>query len=115
MMADNIGEFTILLVDDRPENNLLLQEILEQDNRQFLAANSGNEALKIVLRNPQIGLIMLDVQMPEMDGFEMAHILQSNTKTRHISIVFVTAINKSDQYVLQGYGEGAIDYLQKPL
>jgi two-component system sensor histidine kinase/response regulator len=107
--------FTILLVDDRQENNLLLQEILEKDNRVFLTASSGNEALKITLKNPQIGLIMLDVQMPEMDGFEVARILKSNPKTKDIAIIFVTAINKEEQYVMKGFGEGAVDYLQKPL
>jgi two-component system, sensor histidine kinase and response regulator len=108
-------EFTILLVDDKPENLVLLHEVLEKDGRRFITAGSGNEALKIVLKNNQIGLIMLDVQMPEMDGFEVARILQSNSKTRGISIIFVTAINKEEQYVLQGFNEGAVDYLQKPL
>lgn len=107
--------FTILLVDDRVENNILLQEILEKENRVFITANSGNEALKLVLKNPQVGLIMLDVQMPDMDGFEVAKILKSNQKTQDIAIIFVTAINKDEQYVLKGFGEGAVDYLQKPL
>jgi two-component system sensor histidine kinase/response regulator len=108
-------DFTVLLVDDRPENLLLLQEILEKDNRKFITASSGNEALKIVWKNPAIGLIMLDVQMPEMDGFEVARMLKSNAKTRDIAIIFVTAISKDEQYVMQGFGEGAVDYLQKPL
>lgn len=108
-------QFTILLVDDRPENNLLLEEVLEKENRQFLKANSGNEALKILLKNPDIGLVMLDVQMPDMDGFEVAGILKSNPKTRDVAIIFVTAINKEEQYVLKGFEEGAVDYLQKPL
>jgi two-component system sensor histidine kinase/response regulator len=107
--------FSILLVDDRPENNILLEELLEKENRRFLKASSGNEALRLCLKNPDIGLIMLDVQMPEMDGFEVARILKSNAKTRDIAIIFVTAINKEDQYVLQGFDEGAVDYLQKPL
>lgn len=114
-MQANLPKFTILLVDDRPENNLLLQEVLEADNRTFITASSGNEALKICLKNPDIGLIMLDVQMPEMDGFEVARILKSNAKTRDIAIIFVTAINKEEQYVLKGFSEGAVDYLQKPL
>ena len=108
-------EFTVLLVDDRPQNNVLLKEILEKENRKFITATSGNEALKIVLKNPDIGLIMLDVQMPDMDGFEVARMLQSNSKTRDMAIIFVTAINKDEQYVMQGFGEGAVDYLQKPL
>lgn len=106
---------TILLVDDREENLVSLEMILEADNRTFLKAQSGNEALKILLKNNDIGLIMLDVQMPDMDGFEVARILKSNPKTRDISIIFVTAINKEEQYVLKGFEEGAVDYLQKPL
>lgn len=108
-------EFIVLLVDDRPENNILLEELLEKPNRKFIKASSGNEALKIALKTLDIGLIMLDVQMPEMDGFEVARILKSNTKTKNKAIIFVTAINKEEQYVLQGFEEGAVDYLQKPL
>lgn len=114
-MVNTTREFELLLVDDRPENNLLLEEILKQENRKFTTASSGNEALKIVLKNPGIGLVMLDVQMPGMDGFEVARILKSNVKTKDIAIIFVTAINKEEQYVLQGFEEGAVDYLQKPL
>jgi len=115
MNVNSTREFIILLVDDRPENNILLGEILEKENRKFLTASSGNEALRICLKSPNLGLIMLDVQMPEMDGFEVAKILKSNAKTKDIAIIFVTAINKEEQYVLQGFGEGAVDYLQKPL
>jgi two-component system, sensor histidine kinase and response regulator len=107
--------FTILLVDDREDNLIALQEILENENRQFIKALSGNEALKHILKNDNIGLIMLDVQMPGMDGFEVARLVKSNPKTKDISIIFVTAINKGEQYVLQGFSEGAVDYLQKPL
>lgn len=114
-IAPESRSLTILLVDDRPENLIALQDILEQEGRTFITAESGNEALKAVLRNPDIGLIMLDVQMPDMDGFEVARLLKSNPNTRDISIIFVTAINKEEQYVLKGFEEGAVDYLQKPL
>lgn len=107
--------FTILLVDDRPENLLVLEELLDNGNRQFIKATSGNEALKYALKNDQIGLIMLDVQMPDMDGFEVAKFLKTNQKTRDISIIFVTAISKDEQYVMKGFEEGAVDYLSKPL
>lgn len=107
--------FTILLVDDRDENLIALEDMLEAEDRRFLKAMSGNEALKLVLKNEDIGLIMLDVQMPGMDGFEVAKLLKSNPKTRNISIIFVTAINKEQQYVLKGLEYGAVDYLQKPL
>lgn len=112
---DQTKDITILLVDDREENLISLEMMLEADNRVFLKANSGNEALKILLKNNDVGLIMLDVQMPDMDGFEVARILKSNPKTRDISIIFVTAINKEEQYVIRGFEEGAVDYLQKPL
>ncbi|MFT2657904.1 response regulator, partial [Escherichia coli] len=88
------SEFLILLVDDRPENLLSLEEILTKPGRRFLKANSGNEALRTVLKNEHIGLILLDVQMPDMDGFEVARLLKSNTKSRDIAIIFVTAISK---------------------
>jgi signal transduction histidine kinase len=107
--------FTILLVDDREENIIALEDMLEKEGRKFLKATSGNDALKQVLRNEDIGLIMLDVQMPGMDGFEVASLLKSNPKTRDISIIFVTAINKEEQYVMKGFEHGALDYLQKPL
>ena len=107
--------FTILLVDDRTENLLVLEELLDNGDRQFISASSGNEALKVALKNDRIGLIMLDVQMPDMDGFEVARFLKSNPKTRDISIIFVTAISKEEQYVLRGFEQGAVDYLTKPL
>jgi two-component system sensor histidine kinase/response regulator len=114
-IPDQPTEFTILLVDDRPENLISLEEVLAQEGRTFIKASSGNEALRQVLKNDQIGLIMLDVQMPDMDGFEVAQFLKSNPKTRDISIIFVTALSKEDQYILKGFQEGAVDYLQKPL
>ena len=108
-------DFTILLVDDREENLLALEEMLADENRVFIKATSGNQALRHALKNDNIGLIMLDVQMPEMDGFEVARLLKTNQKTKHISIIFVTAINKEEHYMLKGFDEGAVDYLQKPL
>ncbi len=115
MPQTSTQNFTVLLVDDREGNIIALREILEEEGRLFITATSGNEALKLALKNENIGLIMLDVQMPGMDGFEVARLLKSNPKTKDISIIFVTAINKEEQYVLQGFSEGAVDYLQKPL
>lgn len=115
MKQRNPKTFTILLVDDKPENLVSLEHMLEGDNRVILKAGSGNEALKTVLRQDDIGLIMLDVQMPDMDGYEVARLLQTNPKTKNISIIFVTAINKEEQYVMRGFEEGAVDYLSKPL
>lgn len=107
---------TILLVDDREENLVALEDMLEAENRTFLKATSGNDALKLALKHTtEIGLIMLDVQMPGMDGFEVASLLKSNAKTRDISIIFVTALSKEEHYTLKGFDSGALDYLHKPL
>lgn len=108
-------KFTILLVDDRMENLLSLEQMLIAENRTFIQATSGNEALKQVLKNEEIGLIMLDVQMPDMDGFEVAKLLKANPRTKDISIIFVTAINRDETYVLKGFEKGGVDYLSKPL
>ena len=114
-MRKNFHEnVNILLVDDKPENLYALEELLSDKRRIFFKANSGNEALKIALNN-DLALILLDVQMPDMNGFEVAHFLKSNIKTQNVPIVFVTAINKETQYVLKGLEEGAVDYLFKPL
>lgn len=104
----------ILIVDDRPENLYSLECILAQDDREILKANSGEEALKIAFKE-ELSLILLDVQMPEMDGFEVANILKSTKRTKKTPIVFVTAISKEKKYMLKGLEEGAIDYLFKPL
>jgi len=104
----------ILIVDDRPENLYSLESMLAEDDRIIIKAGSGQEALKVAL-NEDLSLIMLDVQMPEMDGFEVAHILKSSKRTKKIPILFVTAISKEKKYMLQGLEEGAVDYLFKPL
>ncbi len=104
----------ILMVDDKPENLLALESLLEKPGRTLFKAESGNEALKLVLKH-DIGLVMLDVQMPQMDGYEVAEILKSNPKTEDIPIIFLTAILKEEQYMLRGYKAGAVDYLYKPL
>ncbi len=105
---------TILLVDDRPENLISLESMLDSEYRKIIKANSGNEALKYALEN-EIALILLDVQMPDMDGFEVARLLKENSRTKDISIIFVTALSKDEKYTIQGYEEGAVDYLHKPL
>ncbi len=116
MQYNNLpATFKILLVDDKEENLISLEDILEKEGRTFIKTTSGNEALKAALRYDDIGLIMLDVQMPDMDGFEVAKLLKSNSKTKDISIIFVTALSKEEQYILKGFEQGAVDYLQKPL
>ena len=109
-----LSAVNILLVDDRPENLLSLESILENQSRTIFKASSGNEALKIALDH-EIAIMLLDVQMPEMDGFEVARLLKENSRTKDIAIIFVTAISTDEKYTIQGYDEGAADYLHKPL
>src|SRR6266508_4368340 len=103
----------ILLVDDRPENLLALEGILEPLQQTLLYAQSGEDALRQLLLH-DVALILLDVQMPELDGFETAALIKQRERTRHIPIIFVTAISKDEQQVFRGYSAGAVDYVFKP-
>ena len=94
-MKENISQ-NILLVDDRPENLFSLEAILDETGQNILKAESGEDALKILLKH-DVSLILMDVQMPGMDGFETASIIRSSKKTKHIPIIFVTAINKEQK------------------
>ena len=104
----------ILTVDDKPANLLALRKILERPGLNIVEATSGNDALALMLEH-DFALILLDVQMPDMDGFETAELMRGNEETKHIPIIFVTAINKEQKYVFEGYDKGAVDYLFKPL
>jgi two-component system, cell cycle response regulator len=104
----------ILVVDDRPENLMAIEGVLERPDLTIISATSGNQALGLVLEH-NFALILLDVQMPGMDGFEVAELMRGSEKTRHIPIIFVTAISKEDTHVFTGYEKGAVDYLFKPL
>ncbi len=106
--------YRILIVDDRPENLITLENILETDTRRIFKVSSGNEALKFVLIQP-VELIMLDIQMPEMDGYETATLLRMNPKTKHIPIIFVSAFNKDDHRPTDRFQPGTVDFLAKPL
>jgi PAS domain S-box-containing protein len=103
----------ILLVDDRPENLLALEAILEPLEQKLLYAHSGEEALRQLLQH-DVAIILLDVQMPILDGFETARLIKQRERTKHIPIIFVTAISKDDEHVFRGYSEGAVDYVFKP-
>lgn len=105
---------TLLLVDDKETNLFALEQLLEKQDRIFLKATTGREGLKLALDH-EIDLIILDVQMPEMDGFEVAQILKSNKRTKDIPIIFASAEKKERQSIIQGFEEGAVDYLAKPL
>jgi two-component system cell cycle response regulator len=104
----------ILVVDDKPANLLALRKILAKPGLNIVEATSGNDALALLLEH-DFALILLDVQMPDMDGFETAGIIRGNEETKNIPIIFVTAINKEQKYVFEGYSKGAVDYLFKPL
>lgn len=104
----------ILLVDDRTENLLSLESTLEEPGLNFVRALSGEQALEATLKH-RFALIMLDVQMPGMDGFEVAKLLRGMERTRDIPIIFVTATHREDKFTFQGFESGAVDYLFKPL
>lgn len=104
----------ILIVDDQADNLYSLECILAEEGRVIIKAQSGEEALKLALKE-DFSLILLDVQMPVMDGFEVARILKSGEKTKSVPLLFVTAISKERNFVIQGLNEGAVDYLFKPL
>ncbi len=104
----------ILLVDDRPDNLFVLESILKSPELTLIKATSGNEALSLVLEH-DFALALLDVQMPVMNGFETAELLRGFEKTKHIPIIFITAINKEEKFIFKGYQSGAVDYLFKPL
>jgi signal transduction histidine kinase len=106
-------QVNLLLVDDRPENLLALEAILDPLGQCLIRANSGPEALKHVL-GEEFAAILLDVQMPGMNGFEVAEIIKSRERSRTIPIIFLSAINKEDAYVFKGYSMGAVDYVFKP-
>ncbi len=104
----------ILLVDDRPENLLAVEKILRGLDVSIMKALTGNDALSMTLDN-DFALILMDVQMPDMDGFETAELIRGNDETKHIPIIFVTAISKDRKHMFKGYEAGAVDYMLKPL
>ena len=104
----------VLLVDDRPENLLALEAILNSPSYNLVQANSGMEALRCLLHQ-DFAVILLDVQMPGMDGFETATLIRSRDRSRSTPIIFITAFSSNDTHVFKGYSLGAVDYLFKPL
>lgn len=103
----------ILLVDDRPENLLAMESILADLGQNLVRATSGREALRYLLTE-DFALILLDVQMPGLDGFELAELIRERERTQRTPIIFVSAISKNEQYIFKGYSLGAVDYLTKP-
>ena len=105
----------ILLVDDREDNLLSIETILEQDGYRFVKANSGSQALKILLTEYDFAMILMDVKMPNLNGFETATIIYQREKLRHIPIIFITANNFGEENIFKGYSTGAVDYIYKPI
>lgn len=117
MINTKTEAINILIVDDKEANRITVEELLKEGqefNLKFYQAASGEEALNIVLE-ADIHLIILDIQMPEMDGFEVAQYLQSMKKTKFIPILFLTAVFKSDEFKAKGFDLGAVDYMTKPI
>lgn len=106
---------TILLVDDTKENLIVLEAVLSETGEELISVTSGAEALRYLLSNEHVAVILLDVLMPEMDGLETARYIRARERLRDIPIVFLTAVHKSDEFAEQGYMAGAVDYLIKPI
>jgi PAS domain S-box-containing protein len=104
----------VLLVDDHPENLLALEAILDRLGQHLVKAHSGEEALRCLLHQ-DFAVILLDVQMPGMDGFETATLIRNRARSQHTPIIFLTAFSKSDSLMFKGYSLGAVDYLFKPV
>ncbi len=113
-MSQNDTDVRILLVDDRAENLLALEAILGPLGHTLVRAGSGREALKALL-DRDFAVILLDVQMPGIDGYETAELIRGRSRSQHTPIVFLTAVNTGQQHVFRGYEVGAVDYLLKPI
>ena len=108
-------EVKILVVDDREDNLFSIETILEKDNYTIIKANSGRAALKILLQHHDFSLILMDVQMPDINGFETATIIYEREILRNIPIIFITAHDYGEEYIFKGYKMGGVDYIYKPI
>jgi signal transduction histidine kinase len=113
-MNSELPAANILLVDDLQENLVALEALIRQPDRRIFTARSGEEALSLMLEHP-FALAILDVQMPSMNGFELAELMRGTERTRAIPIVFVSAAGRELNYAFRGYESGAVDFLYKPL
>jgi len=109
------SDVKILVVDDRADNLLSIEVILEKDNYTIVKANSGKAALKVLLNDHDFSLILMDVQMPELNGYETATIIYERDKLRNIPIIFITANNYDEDFMFRGYRMGGVDYIYKPI
>jgi signal transduction histidine kinase len=109
------SDIKILVVDDREDNLFSIEAILEKDQYTIIRANSGRAALKILLTEHDFSLILMDVQMPDLNGFETATIIYERDKLRNIPIIFITAYSNDEDYAFRGYKMGGVDYIYKPI
>lgn len=107
-------EAKLLIVDDLPENLLALEALIRGERRQVFQASSGEEALSLLLQH-EFALAILDVQMPDMNGFELAELMRGSERSRHVPIIFLTAGLSDTRRQFKGYGSGAVDFLHKPI
>ncbi|HEV2480902.1 MAG TPA: response regulator [Puia sp.] len=105
----------IMLVDDREDNLMSMESVLEPDGYRFVKANSGRQVLKHLLTDFDFALILMDVQMPNLNGFETAALIYERDRLRHIPIIFITANNYGEENLFRGYRAGAVDYIYKPV
>ena len=105
----------IMLVDDREDNLLSMETVLESDGYRFVKATSGRQVLKVLLTDFDFALILMDVQMPNLNGFETASLIYERERLRHIPIIFITANNYGEENLFKGYRAGAVDYIYKPV
>src|SRR5438270_3846981 len=115
-MDDHITEVpvNILIVDDEPKNLTVLETVLDDPTYRLVRATSGEAAL-LALMAEEFAVLVLDVRMPGMSGFEVAQLVKERKKTARIPIIFLTAYYNEDQHILEGYVSGAVDYLHKPV
>src|SRR5258708_24252938 len=105
----------ILSVDDREDNLLSMESLLEPDGYRVIKAGSGSQVLKILLEDFDFAMILMDVQMPNLNGFETASLIYERERLRHIPIIFITANNYGEENIFRGYRAGAVDYIYKPI
>jgi signal transduction histidine kinase len=109
------SDIKILLVYDREDNLYSIETIFEKDNYTIVKASSGREALKVLLKEQDFSLILMDVQMPDLNGFETATIIYERDKLKNIPIIFITAFGYDEDYIFKGYKTGGVDYIYKPV
>src|SRR5690242_5906199 len=105
---------SILIVDDKPNNLFALAQMLDGLDENIVQATSGADALRCLLRQ-DFAIVLVDIQMPDMDGYELATLIRERDRSRHMPIIFITAFGKEDQDISRGYALGAVDYVFKPI